>query len=44
VVYRSQDADGLENQLLRVSDVRIISHEIPAYVDPSGEIFSNIVV
>jgi hypothetical protein len=30
-----QDADGLENQLLRVSDVQIISHEIPAYVKPS---------
>jgi hypothetical protein len=46
VVYRSfeghvrhffvQDADGLENRLVRVSDVPIISHEIPAYVNPSG--------
>ena len=48
VVYRSfkghvrqffvQDADGLENRLVRVSVVRIISHEIPAYVNPSGEL------
>jgi hypothetical protein len=28
-----QDADGLENRLVRISDVRIISHEIPAYVN-----------
>jgi hypothetical protein len=32
-----QDADGLENRLLRVSDVQIISHEIPAYVKPSDD-------
>jgi hypothetical protein len=49
VVYRSfeghvhhffvQDADGLENRL--VSDVRIISHEIPAYVNPFGGCFER---
>ena len=51
VVYRSfkghvreffvQDADELENRLVRVSDVRIISHEIPAYVHPSGGCFER---
>jgi hypothetical protein len=51
VVYRSfeghvrhffvQVAEGLENRLVRVSDVRIISHEIPAYVNPFGGCFER---
>jgi len=51
VVYRSfeghvrhffvQDADGLENRLVRVSDVRIIYQESPAYVNPSGGCFER---
>jgi hypothetical protein len=36
-----QDADRLENRLVRVSDVRIISHEIPAYVHPYGGCFER---